>query len=74
MAARPVNLSDLQGLFATPTASVIVEDLVHRIGSVLDQLRHHVGVGVQREADLGMAEDLHHGASRHALGEQEGGT
>jgi hypothetical protein len=36
------------------------------------ELRQHMGIGVHRDADLGVPEDLHDRARWDARGEQEG--
>ncbi len=47
---------------------------VHLVHSVAEHVRHHVGVGIHRERDLAMPEDLHDGSWRHALRDKERGA
>ena len=52
---------------------VAPQRLVDAVRRFTGYLRSHVAIGVERDADLRMSQDLHDHSGRHTLGEQDAG-
>ncbi|MBN1461317.1 MAG: DDE-type integrase/transposase/recombinase [Armatimonadetes bacterium] len=62
--------SDSLTLCGTGSGGLTAEEGIHLLSGILHQAGHHVDVGVHRQADLRMAQELHDGARPKPLGEK----